>query len=35
VDGEVPPTPEPTEDEVAIIRHIDPTDMRKRELAGG
>jgi glutaconate CoA-transferase, subunit B len=35
VDGEVPTTPEPSEEEVAIIRRVDPTDMRKRELAGG
>ena len=27
--------PEPTPEEVEIIRRIDPTDMRKRELAGG
>jgi hypothetical protein len=35
VDGDVPTTPEPTPEEVELIRRIDPTDMRKRELAGG
>jgi glutaconate CoA-transferase subunit B len=34
-DGDVPVTAEPTPEEVEIIRRIDPTDMRKRELAGG
>jgi hypothetical protein len=34
VAGEVPTTPEPTVQEVEIIRRVDPTGMRKRELAG-
>jgi glutaconate CoA-transferase, subunit B len=34
VEGDVPTTPEPSAEEVAIIRRIDPTGMRKREMAG-
>jgi glutaconate CoA-transferase subunit B len=34
VAGDVPTTPEPTVQEVEIIRRVDPTGMRKRELAG-
>jgi glutaconate CoA-transferase, subunit B len=34
VEGAVPTTPEPTPEEIEIIRRVDPTGMRKRELAG-
>jgi len=34
VDGDVPVTPEPTPAEIEVIRRVDPTGMRKRELAG-
>jgi glutaconate CoA-transferase, subunit B len=33
VEGEVPPTPAPSAQEVQLIRALDPTDARKREFA--
>jgi len=33
VEGEVPQTPPPSAEEVALIRELDPTNARKREFA--
>jgi hypothetical protein len=33
VEGDVPETPAPTDEEVELIRRLDPTGARKREFA--